>query len=78
MNYTGLITTQTKFQEWKMKEKIHVQWAGIASWSTKLNFLLGLEESFQKMYPFTLLSFVVFELQLIKIKCVVKHWNIVT
>ena len=38
-----------------------------------LNFVIGLEESFQKVYTATTLPFVVSELQLIEVKCVVKQ-----
>ena len=38
-----------------------------------INFLIGLKESFQKMYTFTSLPFVVSDLQFIKVKCVVKQ-----
>ena len=39
----------------------------------KINFLTGLQESFHKVHTSTTLPFVVSELQLIEVKCVVKQ-----
>ena len=39
----------------------------------KINFLTGIEESFQKVHTSTTFFFVVSELQLIEVKCVVKQ-----
>ena len=71
MNYTGLITTQTKFQSPGMKDKwkhsFLVSWYSIKKYKTfvwnilfkistplawNINFWIGVEESFQKMYTF--------------------------
>ena len=82
MNYTGLVTPQTKFQSPPMKDKrkhFLVSSYSIVKYKTlmpnilttplttvlNINFGIGLEESFKKMYTFTPLAFVVSELELI-------------